>query len=460
MSMGAAYTPAQLERLRNVVARIERIPFSGWHVRVRVIVGVATFFDGFDSLMLAAILPVLFRLWHLRPEQVGVLLSAGYIGQAAGAVFFGWVAERFGRMKSLIATVGLYALMSVGCAISWNFNSLFFFRVIQGVGLGGEIPIAASYISEFSRAKGRGRFVLLYECTMVIGVVISSLTSMVVIPHFGWRPMFYIGAVPAILALLLRWIVPESPRWLAEKGRMDEAEKVVARIEDAASHHGKIKLPPVVPVVIATRDARTRWSELFSPAYLKRTIVIWTAYFASYFVGQGFGVWAPTLFIQVFKVPLQTALRYNFYFSIDILIGTIICALLVDKVGRKLWFSASFILGGMLLLCIWLFNARSENIVLYFGVSAHGLIAMTSTALFLYAPEVYPTRLRALGASLGSAWQRFGTLIAPLILGFIVGRSHLANGFLMFGLIIIVSGIIIWLLGVETKGRVLEEISP
>ena len=132
----------------NVVARIERLPTSWWHVKTRIIVGVATFFDAFDALAIATVLPVLVPLWKLAPPQIGLLISAGFLGQLIGAMLFGWIGERFGRMPAMIWSIALFAVMSFVCGFAWDYNSLLVFRVIQGIGLGGEVPIAAVYISE------------------------------------------------------------------------------------------------------------------------------------------------------------------------------------------------------------------------------------------------------------------------------------------------------------------------
>src|SRR5262245_21542663 len=147
----------------EVVARIERLPTSAWQVKARIIVGTATFFDAFDALAIATVLPVIVPLWKIPGPQVGLLISAGYAGQLVGALLFGWVSERYGRMTAMVWSIALFAVMSLVCAFAWDYSSLLIFRAIQGIGLGGEVPVAAAYISELTRAQGRGRFVLLYE---------------------------------------------------------------------------------------------------------------------------------------------------------------------------------------------------------------------------------------------------------------------------------------------------------
>ncbi len=148
---------------QSIAARIERLPFSPWHIYVRVIIGFATFFDGFDVLATTFVVPVLIPLWKLSSQQIGLLISASFAGQLVGALLCGWFAERFGRLRTLIVATAIFSLMSIVCAFSWSFASLASFKFIQGVGLGGEVPVATSYISEIARSKGRGRFFILYE---------------------------------------------------------------------------------------------------------------------------------------------------------------------------------------------------------------------------------------------------------------------------------------------------------
>jgi len=208
----------------DVVARIERMPISWWHVRTRIIIGVATFFDAFDALAIAFVLPVLVPMWKLNGPQIGYLIAAGYLGQLAGALFFGWVAQRYGRLTAVVWSILIFAVMSLACAFTWDYQSLIVARTIQGFGLGGEVPVAATYISELSRAKGRGRFVLLYELIFPVGLVSTGLVGAYVVPRFGWQWMFVIGALPAFVALFLQRLLPESPRWLATQGRQKEAQ--------------------------------------------------------------------------------------------------------------------------------------------------------------------------------------------------------------------------------------------
>src|SRR5256886_12802635 len=240
--MDAAGTRSSVD---DIVARLERLPTSWWQVRTRIIVGVATFFDAFDALAIASVLPVIVPLWKLTPPQIGFLISAGFLGQLVGALLFGWIAERYGRMTAMVWSIALFAVMSLVCALAWDYNSFLVFRTIQGIGLGGEVPVAAAFIRELAKAHGRGRFVLLYELVFPIGLVAAALLGLWIVPHLGWQWMFVIGALPAFLALVLRRLLPESPRWLAVHGRNAEAETAMAHIEaETQKATGKPPPPP------------------------------------------------------------------------------------------------------------------------------------------------------------------------------------------------------------------------
>ena len=223
---------------QSIIARLERLPITSWHVRARMIVGAATFFDAFDVLAISVVLPVLAGRWHLSPSRVGLLISTGFAGQLAGAFLFGWAAEKFGRLRAMVWSIAIFACMSLACAFAWNYASLFVCRTIQGIGIGGEVPIAATYINELSKARGRGRFFLLYEIVFGMGLTSAGLVGYWAVPRIGWQSMFILGALPAFLALFLRRLLPESPRWLVSKGRLEEADRVVREMEVYAEKRG------------------------------------------------------------------------------------------------------------------------------------------------------------------------------------------------------------------------------
>lgn len=445
-------------KVDEVVARIERLPLSAWHVKVRVIIGVATFFDAFDALAIAFVLPVLAPLWKLTPPQIGFMISAGYLGQLFGALLFGWLAQRFGLVRSMVWSVLVFAVMSIGCAIAWDYQSLLVFRTLQGFGLGGEVPIAAVYISEIARAKGRGRFVLLYELIFPIGLVAAGLLGRWIVPNLGWHYMFLIGALPAILALFMQRLLPESPRWLAVRARNSEAEASIAYIERETQKATGQPLPPA-QAVVATKERPASWADLFGPQYLRRTLVVWTIWFAAYLITYGLTVWLPTMYRTVFKLSLEQSLQYGLITQVVGLLGTLTCALTIDYFGRRPWFALAFAGAAAALCALWIVGAGTPQSVLVFVSIAFFFSSVLSIGVYLYTPELYPTRARAMAVGTATAWLRLASMIGPSVVGMMMAGG-LDNVFLAFGIVAAIAGIIVALFAVETKGRVLEEVSP
>ncbi|WP_137046360.1 MFS transporter [Pseudolabrys sp. FHR47] len=442
----------------EVAARIERLPLSSWHVKARVIIGVATFFDAFDALAIAFVLPVLVPLWKLTGPQVGFMISAGYLGQLAGALFFSWVAQRFGRMRALVWSILVLSVMSFACAFAWDYQSLLIFRTLQGLGLGGEVPIAAVYISEITRAKGRGRFVLLFELIFPVGLVAAGVIARWVVPTFGWHYMFLIGAIPALLLFFLQRQLPESPRWLASRGRGAEAEAALAYIERETEKATRQPLP-VAEVSVASQERPATWSDLFGPIYLRRTLVAWTIWFAAYLITYGLTVWLPTIYRTVFHLPLEQSLQYGLITQVFGLLGALLCALTIDYFGRRPWFAVAFVGAAAALVGLWFIGAQTPQRVVALVSLAFFFSSVVSLGAYLYTPELYPTRARAMGVGVATAWLRLASMIGPSVVGMMIGGG-LENVFLAFGLIAAIAAVVTAIFAVETKNRVLEEISP
>ena len=329
---------------QTIAARLERLPYSGWHITITAVLGVAIFFDSFDSLAIAYVLPVLVREWHIPPAHIGLLISSANFGQAVGALTFGWIAERIGRVSAARIAIGIFAVMSFACAATHSYDQLIVCRFIQGIGLGGEIPVASTYISEILRADRRGGRFLTYQIIFPVGLLMSGVAGASVVPRFGWQWMFILGAIPGIVALVMQRFCPESPRWLASRGRLEEADSIVTEIESVVSHHGARPLPPVPELGVQPLGRTTRWQELFESYYRSRTLLVWVIWASCYIIAYGLQGWIPTLYREVYHLPLQQALNYAIFSPAGSLIGSLICAFLIDTTGRRYWFTAAFFL--------------------------------------------------------------------------------------------------------------------
>jgi putative MFS transporter len=450
----------------SLVARLESIPFSRWHLRARLVVGSATFFDAFDALSLAFVLPVLVRLWAITPAQIGWLIAIGYLGQFVGALVFGAVAERYGRIRSVAGATAVMSLMSIACALAGNFGTLLTLRLIQGIGVGGEMPVAATYINELSKARGRGRFFLLYELIFPIGLMTTGQIGAVLVPTLGWQVMFLIGGIPGLLITVFLLRLPESPRWLISKGRVAEADGVIREIEAAASGFGTRGLGvESLPATDSRRPAsdngtiRARAAELFSGPYRARTLIVWLLWAAAYFITNGLNNWMPTLYSSVYHLSLEAALRAGTFNNIAQVAILIVCAFAIDSVGRRRWTLLGFIAGGVLLAMLGTFAAHSVTAVMALVTLSYGIVGSVNAVLYLYTPEIYPTRMRALGTGAATCWLRLASAAGPVFVGYLVAARGTAAVFLMFaGAGAIGAAAALGML--ETRNRKLEELAP
>jgi putative MFS transporter len=444
---------------QTIAARLERLPYSRWHVTVTVVLGVAIFFDSFDSLAIAYVLPVLIRDWHIPPQNIGGLISIANFGQALGALSFGWFAERIGRVSAARIAIALFAVMSLACAFTTSYGQLFVCRFIQGIGLGGEIPVASTYISEILRADRRGGRFLTYQIIFPVGLLMSGVVGATVVPRFGWQWMFVIGALPAIVALVMQRFCPESPRWLASKGRLGEADAIVTEIERVVSRDGAEPLAPVPELSLQPLSGKTRWQELFEGRYRSRTLLVWVLWACCYIIAYGLQGWIPTLYREIYHLSLQQSLNYAIFSPAGSLIGSLICAFMIDRTGRRYWFTAAFFLAAAGLIWLWAFGASTAlGMLLGFSFCSMWLGSMNMT-IFLYTAEIYPTRMRALGVSWASFWLRAAATVGPLIVGFALPRYGISGVFLTFSIFAMI-GCIAATFMIETRRRVLEEVSP
>jgi putative MFS transporter len=447
----------------DLLARLEKVPASRWFVIARVIMGSATFFDAFNALSIAFVLPILVPLWHITPPEIGILIGASYVGQIIGAIAFSWGAERYGRIPCAAAATAIYAVLSLACAAAWSFNVLLVLRFIQGIGVGGEMPVAATYISELSKAHGRGRFFLLYEMIFPIGLMATGQIGAWLVPLMGWQIMFLIGGIPGLVIALMLLRLPESPRWLIGRGRLAAAETVVRQLEaasdrsaDAAIASPAATLPALVEVPARSRG---KWSELLSPAYRGRTLIAWVLWASAFLVANGLNNWMPTLYSTVYHLPLPQALRAASMTNVAQVALVLICALVIDRTGRKYWMMGAFGLGAVTLGILGVGGAQDLSWFIVLGTLSYGLIGSIAAVVYLYTPEIYPTRMRAVGTGVATSWLRIASAIGPTLIGFMLGKGGGVDAvFLMFALVAII-GLIAATRMIETRNLRLEEIS-
>ncbi len=460
--MSIAATPEVTQR--DIAARLERLPMSRWQVSIRLIIGIVTFFEAFDQLLIAYTLPVIGREWHMTTASSTATLTIGSIGMLLGALASGWAADRIGRVKVITLCVAVTALCSLAMTLCTALLPFLILRFVQGLAIGGEVPTAAAYIAEISRARRRGRFVLMYEIVFPAGLAVGALVAAWVIPHWGWRPLFALAAVPGLAAVLLQLRIPESPRWLASHGHIEKAEATMALIERRVEESLGRPLPPPAEAVAAPAavpSKRSSFRDLFAGRYRRRTLMVWTIWFVGYLANYGITSWLPTLYKGSFHLSIGQALWYSTATSVAGLVGCLIAALVVDKLGRRVVLAAG--LGGTtaMLVVLGALGAGTPLQLLAWSSLAAMFNFAVNVCLYLYTPELYPTRSRALGVSLGGVMNRFGLILGPILVGALyAGGSGLASVFLVLGGICFAGALVAGFFAEETKGRTLEEVSP
>ena len=437
-----------------VLERLEALPLGRFHYKLLLVTGLGWLFDSMDTGLIAFILPVLAKEWGLAPGQMGLIGSIGLIGMALGAVVSGTIADRIGRKKVFTITVLLYSIASAFCALSWNYQSLLVFRFLVGFGLGGELPVAATLVSEYAPSRVRGRFIVLLESFWGLGWIAAACIAYFFIPLYGWRMAFLIGALPALYVCLIRMHMPESVRYLLAHGRVGEARQIVVSLERQLH-------VPVVPFISEKETvpvvAKASFRELWKKPFASRTIMLWLVWFGINFSYYGIFMWLPSLVFQQGFTVVKT-FEYVLIMTLAQLPGYYCAAWLVDKIGRKYTLSAFLLFSGV---ASYFFGHASTaaalmmwgSVMSFFNLGAWGV-------LYTYTPEQYPTAIRALGSGWAAGFGRFGGMAAPMMVGALLARSFgFASVFYMFALVFAAVAVIVMSLGVESKQKDLESIS-
>ena len=437
-----------------VLERLEALPVGRFHYKLLLVTGLGWLFDSMDTGLIAFILPVLAKEWGLAPGQMGLIGSIGLIGMALGAVISGTVADRIGRKKVFTITVLLYSIASAFCALSWNYQSLLVFRFLVGFGLGGELPVAATLVSEYAPSRVRGRFIVLLESFWGLGWIAAACIAYFFIPVYGWRMAFLIGALPALYVCLIRLHMPESVRYLLTRGRVDEARQIVVSLERQLH-------VPVAPFVSEKETvpvvAKASFRELWKKPFMSRPIMLWLVWFGINFSYYGIFMWLPSLVFQQGFTVVKT-FEYVLIMTLAQLPGYYCAAWLVDKIGRKYTLSAFLLFSGV---ASYFFGHASTaatlmmwgSVMSFFNLGAWGV-------LYTYTPEQYPTAIRALGSGWAAGFGRFGGMAAPMMVGALLARSFgFASVFYMFALVFAAVAVIVLSLGVESKQKDLESLS-
>jgi len=442
----------------QLVARLDRLPFSPWHRSFLLVAFFGTLFDAADFALFGAALPAIAKEFHLGPQQAGLLATVGLIGAFVGALFWGTISDYIGRRTAFQATIGIFAAFTGLIAASWNLSSLAVFRFLANFGLGGEVPVASTLSSEFMPSKIRGRATGTMMAAFPAGLVLAAGLALAILPNYGWRTLFAIGVVPAIVLFFVRRNVPESVRYLLSKGRVAEAEKTVAEIERRAgaasvpAAHSGADLEPVRQV---KATSRVTVFELMKEGRAPRTLLLWLVSFCFLWSSNGILFMLPTILTQR-GMPLSQAIMLTLVQAIGGVFGYVACAFLIDRYGRRPVLFLYFFVGA----AFHLWFAMASGLWMYAAIA---MVGWVNPGVYgpstVYAAELYPTHLRATAVGWYFGIGRIGSFLAPAVVGFMLAQGLGQYVLHTFALTYFIAAIAIWRVGIETKGLALEKIT-
>jgi len=437
--------------------RLDALPFTREHRKLLVGSGAGWALDAMDVGLISFVLAQLAVQWQASSAELSFIASAGFVGMAIGAGLGGLLADRIGRRQVFALTLLVYGLATGASALSGGVAVLIAWRFVVGLGLGAELPVASTLVSEFAPPKIRGRIIVILESFWAVGWTLAAVIGFLVVPASadGWRWALFIGAIPAVYAVVVRLGLPESVRFLESKGRHDEAEATVRRFEASAGVPAPAEATPAVPDDAAPPAARpvSRVSALWSPLLRRRTGALWLVWFCVNFSYYGAFIWLPTILVAS-GFSLVRSFAYTLIITVAQLPGYAASAWLIERWGRRRTL-AVFLVGSAVSAVLFGLAGDTSQVIAagmmlsFFNLGAWG-------ALYAVTPEIYPTSIRATGAGWAAGIGRIAAILAPLAV--VVLREMGGTGLLFAVFAAFFVAAALGALGLpEKQGKVLED---
>jgi putative MFS transporter len=434
---------------------IDKTPLNGALKFIIAVAAAGFLFDSFDITIVGYALPKIRQEFGLSPTEVGFVGSAALAGMGVGSWCWGWVADKWGRRVVFAATVLMFSVFTGVAGLATSLGFLIGARFLTGLGLGGMVPIDQALVTEYAPARIRGRVAAMLPLCWPMGYFSAAGMALLLVPHVGWRWLFAIGVLPAILAFVIRRRVPESPRWLASRGRIEEARASLAYVGvgDDVLEQARREIVASPPRPVA-RDATFR--DLFSPEYARRVVHTWLLWFSANFAANGFSVWLPSIYATYYHIELSRTLFYTFIVAGTQVVGRLCAFSLIDIAGRKTMIVVGYGIAGCAALA---FTQSTSEMSLLINAMVYAFFQdIGSLAMTVYTPEVYPVRIRGKGSALAMGWGRFGGMTSPVVAGVLIGGGNLILVWgMLAGALFLASGLTL-LLAYETRGN-LEAVS-
>jgi len=462
----------------DIPARLDRLPWSRFHTLVVVALGITWILDGLEVTLAGSIAGALQEspVLHFTAAEVGLVGTAYLVGAVTGAVLFGYLTDRLGRRKLFFVTLGLYLVATAATAFSWDFWSFAVFRALTGAGIGGEYTAINSAIQEFMPPRFRGRIDLAINGSFWIGAALGAAGAVVFLqpgtlpPDWGWRAAFGIGSVLGLGILMLRRLLPESPRWLVLHARPSEAEAVVEEIERRVANAAGAPLPPPaggrIRLAVSSHTPMLRMVLAIVRDYPQRAVLgLVLMGSQAFFYNAIFFTYALVL-TQFYGVPSASIGWYVLPFAIGNFFGPLLLGPLFDRIGRKPMIASTYAISGVLLAIVgYLFregavDARELTLCwsgIFFFASA------AASAAYLTVSESFPIEARALAiAFFYAVGTALGGAVAPWLFGALIGsgdRGAVFNGYLFGAALMIAAALTELAIGVKAERQSLESVA-
>lgn len=439
-----------------ISARLDRLPITPAHRAAFLALAFAYFFELGDLNTFAYAALGIMHTWDISVDTVATITSASFAGMCIGAMTGGSLANRLGRKPAFIISTAFYSIFSLLNAFAWNVPSLAVLRFVTGIGLSSMTVIANTYIGEFFPARLRGHYMGLIMTIGLLGIPATAWVARFVVPAapWGWRLVFVWGSL-GVLALFFASRMVESPRWLSIRGRVDEADDVVRRLEDDASRMGRLPAVESRPDE-PPRERRGYVAALREP-HLRRTLFLSAVSILSTLGFYGFMAWVPTLLYQ-HGFSVTRSLTYTSVIALCNPIGALVAALVMERIDRK-WFNAAVSL--WVATCVLLYGlAHTPGTIMLLGALVVIGLQGSATGLYIYTSESFATEIRSLGIGLTYGVGRMTNIAGPFIIAAIYSGLGYAAVFLSVAGAYLLLMLLFAVLGPRTTGRSLESVSP
>jgi putative MFS transporter len=442
----------------NAGARLDRLPISSFHYRIFWLVGAGMFFDGYDLYVGTAVLPALLQSKFSTLPLNAQFVSFTFLGMTIGALVTGFLGDRYGRRFTYQFNLMIFGLASLAAAFAPDITTLNALRFVMGLGLGAEIVVGYSTLTEFVPPASRGRWLAFMAFLVVSGLPVTTLLGNLIIPSFGWRPMFVIAGVGALIVWYLRKALPESPRWLEAHGRALEADEITSKIERRVARDLGTRVPEMRAPAAAPTHRPDKTMSLWTPPYRRRTIVLITFHLFQTIGYFGFANWLPTLLVSQ-GVEIGKSLAYSAVVALVPPAAPLVFSLFVDRVERKWMVAAGALLAavaGLLLSRI----TQHSNFALFTVIGAGVAIgnSLMSMSYHTYQSELFPTPMRARAVGFVYSFSRLSAIFSGYIIAATLDHAGSAGVFILISTSMVIVALTISLFGPRTRGLALEEI--